>query len=126
MYKFIKRFFDIVVSFIAMPFLLLLIIVFGFLIYIEDKGPIFYYSPRIGKQSKKFYMIKFRSMKVNAPDIRNSDGSTFNSKNDPRVTKIGRFLRETSLDETAQFINILKGDMRGGDWEEINLSSLVI
>jgi lipopolysaccharide/colanic/teichoic acid biosynthesis glycosyltransferase len=65
-------------------------------------------------------------MKVNAPDIRNSDGSTFNSKNDPRVTKIGRFLRETSLDETAQFINILKGDMRGGDWEEINLSSLVI
>ena len=56
-------------------------------------------------------MYKFRSMKVNAPDIRNEDGSTFNSKDDPRLTKIGRLIRETSIDETPQILNILKGDM---------------
>ncbi len=56
-------------------------------------------------------MYKFRSMKMNAPDIRNKDNSTYNAEDDPRVTKIGRFLRKTSLDETAQVLNILKGDM---------------
>ena len=56
-------------------------------------------------------MYKFRSMRVNAPDIRNADGTTYNGKNDPRVTKIGRILRETSLDETPQILNVLKGDM---------------
>lgn len=56
-------------------------------------------------------MYKFRSMKVNAPDIRNEDGSTFNSEDDPRLTKIGKFIRKTSLDETPQLLNIIKGDM---------------
>lgn len=56
-------------------------------------------------------MYKFRSMKVNAPDLRNEDGTTFNSENDPRVTKIGRLLRKTSLDETPQLFNVIKGDM---------------
>ena len=56
-------------------------------------------------------MFKFRSMKVNAPDLRNADGSTFNSDNDQRVTKVGRFLRKTSLDETPQFLNVLIGNM---------------
>ena len=58
-----------------------------------------------------FTMYKFRSMKVNAPDIRNDDGSTFNSEDDPRLTKIGKFARKTSLDETPQLLNIIKGDM---------------
>ena len=67
-------------------------------------------------------MLKFRSMKVNAPDLRNEDGSTFNSKTDPRVTKIGRILRETSLDEIPQVFNVLVGQMsiigpRAGDVE---------
>ena len=56
-------------------------------------------------------MYKFRSMKVNAENITNPDGSTYNAKDDPRVTKVGRFLRETSLDETAQVLNMLKGEM---------------
>lgn len=56
-------------------------------------------------------MYKFRSMKVNAPDIRNEDGSTFNAEDDPRLTKIGKFIRKTSLDETPQLLNVIKGDM---------------
>ena len=56
-------------------------------------------------------MYKFRSMKVDAPDIRNADGSTFNGEDDPRVTKVGRILRKTSLDEIPQILNVLKGDM---------------
>ena len=67
-------------------------------------------------------MLKFRSMKVDAPDIRNTDGSTFNSNSDSRVTRVGRFLRETSLDEIPQIFNIIKGNMsiigpRPGDVE---------
>ena len=68
-------------------------------------------AERIGKNSKKLMMFKFRSMKVNAENITNPDGSSFNAKDDPRVTKVGKFLRETSLDETAQVLNMLKGEM---------------
>ena len=56
-------------------------------------------------------MYKFRSMKVNSPDIRNEDGSTFSSEDDPRLTRIGRFIRKTSIDELPQLLNVLKGDM---------------
>lgn len=79
----------------------------------------------LAKGFQKFNMLKFRSMRVNAPDLRNVDGGTYNSANDPRVTKIGKFLRETSLDETPQILNIIKGDMsiigpRAGDWESVD------
>ncbi|WP_283154247.1 sugar transferase [Pseudalkalibacillus hwajinpoensis] len=83
----------------------------GILIKIEDGGPIFYGGERLGKDKKKFKMYKFRSMKVNAPDLRNDDGSTFNSSSDKRLTRIGKYLRETSVDEIPQLINVLKGDM---------------
>ena len=96
--KFVKRIFDVLIGLIAFPFVLLLIIVFGPIIYFTDKGPIFYNGPRIGLHGKVFKMCKFRTMKVNAPDIRTADGSTYNSEDDPRVTKIGRFLRKTSID----------------------------
>lgn len=85
--------------------------IIGPLIYIEDRGPVFYNAPRLGKNGKIFKMYKFRSMKVNAPDIRNEDGSTFNSEDDPRLTKIGKFIRKTSIDETPQIINVIKGEM---------------
>lgn len=81
------------------------------IIWFTDNGPVFYNAIRIGKDCRPFKMYKLRSMYVNSPDIRNSDGSTFNSSTDSRVTPIGGFLRKTSLDEFPQFLNILKGDM---------------
>lgn len=112
MYKhFFKRLIDICIGLVALPFVLLIIIVLGPIIYFTDKGPVFYNANRAGKDYKPFKMFKLRSMYVNAPDIRNADGSTFNSDNDTRVTPIGRFMRKTSLDEFPQFLNILKGDI---------------
>ena len=112
MYKnFFKRAIDIFVSLNALPFVLLFILIFAPIIYFTDKGPVFYNAPRLGKNGKIFTMYKFRSMKVNSPNIKNKDGSTYNGENDPRVTKIGRFMRKTSIDEIPQFLNVLKGDM---------------
>ena len=110
-YRFFKRFFDIVLSLIALPFVLLAIIIFAPIIYFTDKGPVFYNANRVGKNGKIFKMFKLRSMKVNAPDIRNADGSTYNAEGDPRVTKIGRLMRKTSVDELPQIINVFIGDM---------------
>ena len=119
---YIKRIIDILVCLSLLPFVLLLVIPIAIMIKLEDNGPVFYSSKRLGVNFKEFGMLKFRSMKVNAPDLRNSDGSTYNSKEDVRVTKIGRFLRETSLDEVPQIFNVLFGQMslvgpRAGDVE---------
>jgi len=112
MYKhFFKRLFDIIGALILLPFVLLEIIVLAPIIWLTDKGPVFYNAKRAGKGYKPFKMFKLRSMYVNSPDLKNPDGSTFNSDNDPRVTPIGRIIRKTSLDEFPQFLNILKGDM---------------
>ena len=122
---FVKKVIDLVLSICAFPFWLIIFIPVAIAIKLDDGGPIFYLSARVGKGFKKFGMYKFRSMKVNAPDLRNADGGTWNSADDPRVTKIGKFLRETSLDETPQLLNIIKGDMsiigpRAGDWESVD------
>lgn len=109
--KYEKRAIDILVSLIGLPFLFIIYIFVAPIIKLTDKGPVFYNAERLGKNGKFFKMFKFRSMKVNAPDLRNEDGSTFSSSSDPRVTKIGRILRKTSLDETPQILNVLKGDM---------------
>lgn len=112
MYKnFFKRFIDVVLAVSALPFWFIILILIGPMIYFQDKGSIFYNALRLGKNGKIFKMYKFRSMKLNAPDIRNKDGSTYNSEDDPRLTKIGKFIRKTSLDETPQLLNIIKGDM---------------
>lgn len=112
MYKhFFKRLIDICIGLIALPFVILDILLLGPIIYFTDKGPIFYNANRAGKDYKPFKMFKLRSMYVNSPNLKNPDGSTYNSDNDPRVTPIGRFMRKTSLDEFPQFLNILKGDM---------------
>ena len=112
MYRnFFKRIFDLVLAIMALPFWLIILVIVGQMIYFQDKGSIFYNAPRLGKDGKIFKMYKFRSMKMNAPDLRNEDGSTFNAEDDPRLTKIGKFIRKTSLDETPQLLNIIKGDM---------------
>lgn len=109
--KYIKRFFDIVVSLLLIVATSPILIVVSILILLEDKGDVFYIADRLGKNGQNYPMYKFRSMKVNAPDIRNEDGSTFNSKDDPRVTKVGKFIRRTSIDELPQLFNVLKGNM---------------
>jgi lipopolysaccharide/colanic/teichoic acid biosynthesis glycosyltransferase len=112
MYKhFFKRVIDLIFALIALPFVLLVIVVVAPFIWLDDKGPIFYAGKRIGYKGKPFGMLKFRSMKVNAPDIRLEDGSTYNGDDDPRVTKVGKILRKTSLDEIPQFLNVLTGQM---------------
>ena len=111
LYRFIKRLFDVVFSlFLLAPICIVIGISFVF-IKIEDNGPIFYMSDRTGRFGKTFKMFKLRSMKVNAPDIRLSDGSTYNGEDDPRVTKFGKIARKTSIDELPQILNIIKGDM---------------
>ena len=109
--RFGKRLIDICVSVLCVPFFAIIFIFVAPAIFLTDRGPVFYCAERLGKNGKFFKMIKFRSMRVNSPDLRNADGSTFNSSSDPRVTKIGRIIRKTSLDETPQIFNVLKGDM---------------
>ncbi len=112
MYRYyLKRTMDFIISLVALPMFLIILIVVGPTIYFSDKGSIFYNADRLGKDGFVFKMYKFRTMRMNAPDIRNSDGSTYNSDVDPRLTRIGNFLRKTSLDEVPQFLNVLKGDM---------------
>lgn len=109
--RFFKRLIDIVGAIILLPFVLIEIIILAPIIWLTDRGPVFYNANRAGKGYKPFKMFKLRSMYVNSPDLKNPDGSTFNSENDPRVTPIGKFMRKTSLDEFPQFINVLIGDM---------------
>ncbi|UOO43739.1 sugar transferase [Priestia megaterium] len=118
-YLFSKRFLDIVLSLIGLIFLLPVFIIVAICIKIEDKnGPVLFSQTRVGKNQSEFTMYKFRSMVSNAEELlenlleqNETTGAMFKMKNDPRVTKIGRFIRKTSIDELPQLINVLKGDM---------------
>lgn len=109
--RFGKRALDVLVGIVALPVVALVVIALAPIIYFEDKGPVFYNAPRVGKDGCDFKMYKLRSMRVNAPDLVFEDGSTYNGADDPRMTRIGAFMRKTSLDEMPQFLNVLKGDM---------------
>lgn len=112
MYRtFFKRTIDLCIALIAMPFMIPITLCVGLAIYIDDRGSIFYLAPRRGRNGEVFKMFKFRSMKMNAPDIRNSDNSTYNAPDDPRITRVGRLIRKTSIDELPQLFNILIGNM---------------
>lgn len=113
-----KRLFDIVAATCGIVILSPLMIIIAVLIKAEDHGPVFYKQVRVGKNGKTFKMYKFRSMFVNADKMLDKlkeqndvDGPMFKMKDDPRVTKIGHFIRKHSLDELPQFLNVLKGDM---------------
>ena len=109
--KFGKRVCDLVIGVAALPFVLLIIAVLAPFIHFEDKGPVFYNAPRVGLGGRDFKMYKLRSMRVNAPDLVMEDGSTYNGADDPRMTRVGAFMRKTSLDEMPQILNVLQGDM---------------
>nr|WP_325832655.1 sugar transferase [Enterococcus casseliflavus] len=118
-YFFVKRVIDIFGSFFGLIFLSPLLIIIAFKIKKEDStGPIFFIQERVGKNGKVFKMYKFRTMCVDAEvklkDLliyNEVDGAMFKIKDDPRITKFGKFLRKSSLDELPQLINVLKGDM---------------
>ncbi|AWC95932.1 sugar transferase [Morganella morganii] len=103
-----KRTFDIIFSLIGIIICSPVFIIVPILIKIDSPGPVFFKQARIGKDGKIFYIYKFRSMVVNAENMENG---LFNTKDDPRITRLGNFLRNSSLDEVPQFINIMKGDM---------------
>ncbi len=105
--SFIKRFTDIVFSIISLLLTLPIFIVSAVAIKLESKGPVFFIQKRAGLNGRAFNMIKFRGMIDNALNY----GPELTQQNDPRVTKVGRFLRRTSIDELPQFINVLKGEM---------------
>ena len=113
-----KKIMDVVLSGIGLILLLPLFIVLGILIKVDSKGPVFYISKRYGRKGKIFNFLKFRSMVVNADALllslkekNEADGPIFKIKNDPRITRIGKFMRRYSLDELPQLWNVLRGDM---------------
>lgn len=118
MYYFIKRFIDVVGSLSGIILLSPLLLVVALLIRFESKGPIFFHQKRVGLNGKEFKMYKFRSMVVNAEELLDKlkhknemTGPMFKMKNDPRITRVGRFIRNTSIDELPQLFNVLKGEM---------------
>ena len=104
----IKRIFDFVSALLAIILLIPLLIIISISVKIDSKGPVLFKQGRRTKNGRVFSMLKFRSMVVNAEK---QGAGLFNYENDPRVTKVGRILRNTSLDELPQLFNILKGDM---------------
>ena len=118
MYHSIKRVFDFIAAICGVIILSPVMLVIAILIKAEDHGPVFYKQVRVGKNGKKFKMYKFRSMFVNADQMlaklkeqNDVDGPMFKMKDDPRITKIGHFIRKHSLDELPQFLNVNKGEM---------------
>lgn len=118
MYGIVKRLMDVVLSLVALVIFSPIFLILPILIKIESEGPAIFAQERVGLKGKRFKMYKFRSMVVNAEELKDKlkeqnemDGPMFKIKNDPRVTKIGRFIRKTSIDELPQIINVLKGEM---------------
>lgn len=117
-YEVCKRIFDVVMSTFALVVLSPVFLVVAIAIKAQDGGNVIYKQTRLTKGGKEFGMYKFRSMCMNAETMLDDlmaqnemDGPAFKMENDPRVTKIGRFIRKTSIDELPQLVNIIKGDM---------------
>jgi exopolysaccharide biosynthesis polyprenyl glycosylphosphotransferase len=115
---FVKRTMDIVGSLIGLFFTAIITVFLAPAIYLEDRGPIFFSQVRVGKNGRRFKIYKFRSMYTDAEERKKElesqnemNGLMFKMEDDPRVTKVGKFIRKTSLDEFPQFLNVLKGDM---------------
>lgn len=119
LYRYSKRSMDIIGALAGLVVLSFLLLIISVWIKIEDpKGPVFFSQKRVGKDGKEFNMYKFRSMVTDAEErlkellaLNETTGAMFKMKNDPRVTRVGRFIRKTSIDELPQLFNVLKGDM---------------
>lgn len=117
-YRSLKRLFDFCASLIALIPLSVIFLLIAILIKLDDRGPVIFTQTRVGRNGKLFKIYKFRSMRVNAEDLLEKlkahnqvEGPMFKMKDDPRITRVGKFLRKTSLDELPQLLNVLKGDM---------------
>lgn len=113
-----KRIFDVLISIAALILFAPLFALIGLLIKLDSPGPIIFRQKRVGKRGKEFFMYKFRSMIEKAEEMREdyerlneADGPVFKIKNDPRFTRVGKFLAQTGFDELPQLINVLKGEM---------------
>lgn len=106
-----KRSLDLILSGLSLPLVGLIAFGVGAAIKLDDGGPIFYRQTRRGREGTNFEILKFRSMRVGAPDLRNRDSSTVATVDDERVTRVGRFIRRTSIDELPQLLNVFLGDM---------------
>ena len=103
MYKYVKRVLDIIISLIALIFFAIPMIIIAIAIKLESKGPVFFKQKRTGKGGKEFNLYKFRSM--------TQDNDVLNFKSENKLTRVGKIIRKTSLDEISQVFNIIKGDM---------------
>lgn len=117
-YDITKRGIDFLCSFLGVIILSPVFIIVALLIKIDSKGPVIFKQERVGLRGKTFYMYKFRSMVVNAEELKDKlheknemSGPMFKMKEDPRITKVGKFIRKTSIDELPQLVNVLKGEM---------------
>ncbi len=117
-YKFVKRTFDIAATLLGIALLSPVFLATAIAVKIDSRGPVFFAQNRLGHKGRHFKMYKFRSMVVNAEQLLTQleaknevSGHMFKMKNDPRITRIGRIIRKTSIDELPQLFNVLKGDM---------------
>lgn len=108
MYKYVKRFLDIIIALFVLTILSPVLLITAVAVKLESPGPVIFRQKRLGYKAKVFEMLKFRSMRVNSE---HTGSGVYSCKGDPRVTKVGRFIRATSIDELPQAINMLKGDM---------------
>lgn len=115
---FLKRSFDVSMVLLAAPAYVPVMLAVAAAIKLDSKGPVFFVQKRVGLNGEHFYMYKFRSMRLDAEELLHEvqhlnemKGPLFKIKNDPRITRMGRFIRKSSLDELPQLINVLKGEM---------------
>ena len=113
-----KRVFDLALTIVSIPFLIPMFLLVALAIKLDSPGPVFFVQQRVGLRKRLFPMLKFRSMYLDAEDkldalehLNEADGPIFKIQNDPRITRVGRFIRKTSLDEFPQLINVLRGEM---------------
>ncbi|MBU1045483.1 MAG: sugar transferase [Candidatus Omnitrophica bacterium] len=115
---FAKRIFDLTCTLLSLPFLVPIFVIVAIIIKLDSPGPVFFIQPRVGMRKHVFPMFKFRSMQINAEEqlkdiehLNEAEGPIFKIKNDPRITRVGHFLRKTSIDELPQLINVFRGEM---------------